>query len=336
MPLWSGGEWELMKNKLLVALLIVVFLSSAFDVALAAEQCPRCGGTGKITERQPCPTCQGSAASKPNIVLKRTLPGASSSQARVAASVSGVFHNEENFGVYGIATAQIKTPTETFENTSSRTYFPPKEDVTVTVTIEGVKYEPYWSYSIRVSEVENVECPDCGGTGYVSVVATCPDCGGTGVVSGFAGGLTNFEGVGGAVIGVAVVGAVVVAAFVVVKKKRLTEESLRRLSSYEFQDWVVKRLAANPSSQRDSYLGIDGYTLEGYPVQIRQEDDVGKRTIDSFAAAMARSKARNGTVVAFSFGKDAFEGVVKAKLNYRLEIKTVTVGELLASRDRTI
>ena len=65
----------------------------------------------------------------------------------------------------------------------------------------------------------------------MSVVTTCPDCGGTGVVSGFAGGLTNFEGVGGAVIGVAVVGAVVVAAVVVVKKRRVTEQSLRRLSS---------------------------------------------------------------------------------------------------------
>ena len=314
-----------------------VFIFSAFGVALAADQCPKCHGTGKITEREPCPTCQGSTASKPNVVLKGSLQiRDSSSPPRVTMSVSGVFHNEENFGVYGIVTGQIKTPTQTFSNTSSRTYFPPGEDVTVTVLIEGIEKEPYWSYSIKLTDADNVDCPDCGGTGYVSVVTTCPDCGGTGVVSGFAGGLTNFEGVGGAVIGVAVVGAVVVAAVVVVKKKRVTEQSLHRLSSYEFQDWVVKRLVGNSSSQKDSYLGIDAFTMEGYPIQIRQEDDVGKRVIDSFAAAMGRSKARNGTIVAFSFGKDAFEGLMKAKLNYRLEIKTVTVRELLASRDRTI
>ena len=60
-------------------------------------------------------------------------------------------------------------------------------------------------------------------------------------------------------------------------------------------------------------MGIDGFTDEGYPFQIRQEDDVGKRAIDSFAAAMGRSKARNGTIVAFSFGRDALEGVTRAK-----------------------
>jgi hypothetical protein len=327
---------SLVKSKLLVVLLTVVFVFSAFGVALAADQCPKCHGTGKITERQPCPTCQGSTASKPNVVLKGSLQIRDSSlPPRVATSVSGVFHNEEDFGVYGIVTGQIKTPTQTFSNTSSRTYFPPGEDVTVTVLIEGIEKEPYWSYSIKLTDVDNVDCPDCGGTGYVSVVTTCPDCGGTGVVSGFAGGLTNFEGVGGAVVGVAVVGAVVVASVVVVRKRRVTEESLRRLSSFEFQDWVAKRLG-NSSSQRDSYLGIDGYTVEGYPFQIRQEDDVGKRAIDNFATAVGRSKARSGTIVAFSFGRDALEAITRAKMNYRLEIKTVTVRELMASEKRTL
>lgn len=324
-----------MKSKLLVGLLIVVFVFSAFSVALAAaDECPRCGGTGKITERQPCPTCQGSAASKPNIVLKRTLARGNEPRERTAVFVSGVFHHEEDVGFYGIAVAQVITSTSTYTNTSSRTYFPPNEDTTVTVIVEGPDYEQHPSCNIRLSEVEDVSCPDCGGTGYVSVVTTCPDCGGTGVVSGFAGGLTNFEGVGGVVIGVAVVGAVVVASVVVVRKRRVTEESLRRLSSFEFQDWVAKRLG-NSSSQRDSYVGIDGFTAEGYPFQIRQEDDVGKRAIDSFATAVGRSKARSGTIVAFSFGRDALEAVTRAKMNYRLEIKTVTVRELMASEKRT-
>ena len=126
----------------------------------------------------------------------------------------------KDVGGYGIAVTQVKTsPTETYTNTSSRTYFPPNEDITVTVTVEGPDYSRYPQCFISLSEVEGISCPDCGGTGYVSAVTTCPDCGGTGVVSGFAGGLTNFEGVGGAVIGVAVVGAVVVAAVGVVKKK---------------------------------------------------------------------------------------------------------------------
>jgi hypothetical protein len=323
------------RNKLLIVLLIAVFLFSACEVALAADECPRCHGTGTITERQPCPTCHGTGVSTANMVLKRTLVEGTSRNMLPAVFVTGVFHNEGDEGSYGVAVAEVKTQTSTYTNTSSRTYFPPNEDTYVTVKVEGPAYDEHPACFMHLSETEGISCPDCDGTGYISVVITCPECGGTGVVSGFSVALPNFEGVGGAVIGVVVVGAVVAAAVVVTKKRRVTEESLRRLTSFEFQEWTVKRLLANPSSQKDSYLGIDAYTAEGYPVQIRQEDDIGKRTIDSFAAAMVRSKTRNGIIVAFSFGKDAFEGVVKARLNYRLEIKTVTVRELLASRDKT-
>lgn len=326
---------EIIVKRTLVALLIFALLLSTLEIAFAADECPRCDGTGKITTKQPCPTCQGASAADPSILRKKILPGAVSSQNRVAVSVSGVFHNEEIYGVYGIVTAQVRTPEETFTNTSSRTYFPPGEDVTVTLLVEGVQYQPYWSYFIEISEIDNVDCSDCGGTGYLSTVKTCLDCGGTGVQSGFAGGLANFGGVGGAVIGIVAVGAVVAVAFVLVRKRRVTEESLRRLTSFEFQEWVTKSLRGNPSSQKDAYSGIDAYTAEGYPVQIRQEDDVGKRFIDSFAASMARNKARTGTIVAFGFGKDAFEGILKARMNYRLEIKPVTVKELLTGREST-
>jgi hypothetical protein len=95
-------------------------------------------------------------------------------------------------------------------------------------------------------------------------------------------------------------------------------------------------MSANPASQRDTYLGVDAFSAEGYPVQIRQEDDVGKRAIGSFAVAVSRNKAKNGSIVAFSFGNDAYEGVMKARLNYRLEIKTVTIKELLANSDRPL
>jgi hypothetical protein len=327
---WSG---KFMKNRVITVSLVIVLLFSAFAITVAfADVCPRCNGTGKITGSQPCPTCQGSSSS-PAITKIGTQAGAYSKMPP-ATSVTGTFHNEGTVEVEATVTAQVKkSQTETFTNTVTAT-FPPGQDTTVTVKVDGVEFQPYCVCTINVEDSSVVNCPTCSGTGSVSAVVACPDCGGTGVVSGFAGGLSNLEGAGGAIIGVIVVGAVVVAGFFVVKKRRVTEQSLRRLSSFEFQDWVIKKLSANPSSQKDSYLGIDAYTMEGYPVQIRQDDDVGKRVIDSFAAAMARNKARTGTLVALSFGKDALEGVMKARLNYRLEIKTVTVKELLTSQSR--
>ena len=98
------------------------------------------------------------------VTLKRTFAWASESATGPATSVSGLFRNEEDVGAYGVATAQVKTSTATYTNTSAETYFPPHEDVTVTLIVEGIAYEQYLSCSIYLSEVESIGCPDCGGT----------------------------------------------------------------------------------------------------------------------------------------------------------------------------
>jgi hypothetical protein len=138
--------------------------------------------------------------------------------------------------------------------------------------------------------------------------------------------------IGGAAFGVAVFVGVAIAAFVVVKKRKVSEKDLRKLPPTEFQNWVIKKLAGKSSSLRDSHVGIDGYTIEGQPISIKQSDGIGRNVIENFAAAMGRIKAKNGIIVAFSFGSDAYTGIVRAKLNYRIEIKMVTVKELIEGR----
>ena len=323
-----------MKHRLFVVLLTFVLMVSVIGVVFA-DVCPRCHGTGKITTQVPCPTCNGAGVSSPDIVRKSYLPHDASVGAHRAVSIQGIFHNNGEASVTATVLGTVKvSQTQSYTNTTTAT-FPPNADTTVTVTVEGVDRQPYYAYFIEVTGYgTNPNCPTCGGTGYVTESITCPECQGTGVVNGLVGGIG--ADIVGPVAGVVIVGAVVAVGFLFVKKRRVTEQSLRRLASFEFQGWVVKKLQANPASQKDSYLGIDAYSTDGYPVQIRQEDDVGKRAIDSFAAALARSKARYGTIVAFGFGKDSVEGMMKARLNYRLEIKTVTVKELLGNRERTL
>lgn len=320
-----------MKHRLFVVLLTFVLMVSVIGVVFA-DVCPRCHGTGKITTQVPCPTCNGAGVSSPDIVRKSYLPHDASVGAHRAVSIQGIFHNNGEASVTATVLGTVKvSQTQSYTNTTIAT-FPPNADTTVTVTIDGVDKQPYYAYFIEVQGYgTNPNCPTCGGTGYITESITCPSCDGTGVL----GGGINADIVG-PVAGVVVVGAVVATGFFLVKKRRVTEQSLRRKAGFEFQAWVVNKLQANPASQKDSYLGIDAFTTDGYPLQIRQEDDVGKRAIDSFAAAVARSKARSGTMVAFGFGKDSFEGVMKARLNYRLEIKTVTVRELLTGRERTL
>ena len=107
------------------------------------------------------------------------------------------------------------------------------------------------------------------------------------------------------------------------------EEDLRKLPPFEFQNWVIKRLFGRVSTRRTSDMGIDGYTFEGNPVQVKQSDDVGRNVIDNFETAIRRMKANKGVIVAFSFGKGAYEEIARAKLHESLEIELLKVSDLL-------
>jgi hypothetical protein len=321
-----------MKTRVPAALLTVIVLFSVLNLASAAVQCPRCHGTGTITRSDPCQVCGGVVAPQPNISLKRHMAGASGTTAQPATSVTGIFHNAGEGGAYGFAAAQVSTTTKTYRNASERTYFPPNADTTVVVVVEGIAYAPYLACGIDLYDVKSDGCSACGGTGTVTVTIDCPDCGGTGFVAALPAGEGNSLVVIAAAVGVAAV--VVILAVFIVKRKRVTEKSLRRLPPSEFQNWVIQRLSGRASSQKESSMGIDGYTVEGYPLQIKQLGDVGRNVVDSFASAMGRSRARTGVIVAFSFDQGTFEGTVKAKLHYGFEIRTVTVRELIEGSGR--
>jgi hypothetical protein len=62
--------------------------------------------------------------------------------------------------------------------------------------------------------------------------------------------------VGGATIAFVIVG---LSGFLLVKKRRINESSLRRLSNSEFQQWVFKRIDSKPATAKDIAIGIDGF-----------------------------------------------------------------------------
>jgi len=315
--------------------------------------CSYCDGSGEITieEGGTCDYCSGSGTLEPTILLTSRFTWLSDGKVFVQVK----YRNEENVSTHGKVTAEVTAQINTYTATSSDTTFPPNEETEVTFTIEGIssadysKLQEQQMFSTRVTlDADNIVCTHCDGAGLGSVRSDCPKCGGTGIVdcptcssSAVDGGRQNGNlniplDVGGVAFGVAVVAGVAISAFVVVKKRKVSEKSLRRLSSSEFQEWVLKRLNGKSSSSRDSRMGIDGYTIEGQPVSIKQSDGVGRNVIDSFASAMGQSKAKNGLIVAFSFGDDAYTGKVRAKLTYGFEIQMVTVKNLIEGRNRML
>jgi DNA modification methylase len=111
---------------------------------------------------------------------------------------------------------------------------------------------------------------------------------------------------------------------------------LKKLPPFEFQNWVVAGyFLGRVSDRKSSDMGIDGYTSiqDGVnPIQVKQSEDVGRNVVDNFETAIRRAKKKKGYIVAFSFGRGAYEEAARVKNQEGLDIELKTVKELLDER----
>jgi hypothetical protein len=351
-----------MIRKLLTVILISLLFLSCFGLVLAKQvKCPTCDGVGSIE----CPTCQSSGVVNQGVGYKcENCSGAGTLTPRIwmrtmdapsahdgSTFITATFQNKEIVSVDATVTASI----DGHSVTSSVTTFPPFEDITLTIEVPYISTYSGFSLmqhtTVKATNVPEITCPYCDGTGSVYAskicpdchgagIVTCPDCDGTGYVdesivqqlqSGQSSGL-DLMLIGGVVAAVAVVGGGGFAGFLLLKKRRVSEKSLRRLSAAEFQAWVIKRLEGKTSASMDVSMGIDGYTSLNQPIQIRQSDGLGMNAVDLFASSVARKRAAGGVLVAFSFADDAIRGKVRARRSLNLDIQMMTVAELIEKR----
>jgi hypothetical protein len=348
-----------MKQKLLTALLIVVLVSSSIGLALAIKvKCPTCTGAGEIeclncdgtgyigeAESVECSHCSGTGQVKPNLMLSTMTAGTKAS----STDITAVYINREDNEINATITASL----DGHSVTSETTVFPPGEDVTIELSIP---YNSHYTSTMLLTHIEmsqnadEVSCSYCNGTGTVNEgrvctkcdakgKITCTDCGGSGYVTEGAVVNSSKNGSGvdwgliitiGAVVMVVVL--VSVGGFVFIKKRRVSEANLKRLSSREFQQWVLKRLDGKPGTSKDTAMGIDGFSRLNLPISIKQTDAVSMNAIDLFAASLAKNRSTGGLMVSFGFGDDAIRGKVRARTNYRLNIELMTVKELIEGR----
>jgi DNA modification methylase len=89
---------------------------------------------------------------------------------------------------------------------------------------------------------------------------------------------------------------------------------LKALPPFEFQNWCVGALGGTVNPKKVGDMGIDGFTfMNRYPIQVKQSEHVGRNVVDNFETAMQRVKQDMGYIIAFSFGKGAYEEVAEAK-----------------------
>ena len=109
----------------------------------------------------------------------------------------------------------------------------------------------------------------------------------------------------------------------VVRDLPWTEDKLRRLPPFEFENWAVIALGGIPNKAQVGDMGIDGriYPVSAvpqkrgadqfqfmdvwYPIQVKQKDKVGRPDIDSFEAVMMREDRQKGFFVSFEFTSTA-------------------------------
>lgn len=108
----------------------------------------------------------------------------------------------------------------------------------------------------------------------------------------------------------------------VVRDLPRSEEQLRKMPPFEFENWAVIALGGIKNKAQVGDMGIDGriYPTHSmpvtkadhlgfmdvwYPIQVKQKDKAGRPDIDAFEAAMMRENRTKGFFISFAFSRDA-------------------------------
>jgi DNA modification methylase len=111
----------------------------------------------------------------------------------------------------------------------------------------------------------------------------------------------------------------------VVRDLPWTEEKLRKIPPFEFENWAVIALGGIPNKAKVGDMGIDGriypvssmpqkrsdelmelsFMDDWAPVQVKQKDKAGRPDIDSFEAVLMRENRKKGFFVSFDYTSDA-------------------------------
>jgi DNA modification methylase len=113
---------------------------------------------------------------------------------------------------------------------------------------------------------------------------------------------------------------------------------VKKLEPHEFENWVIiDKMRAYRSRKKVGDMGLDGYLTRNlyHPdagIQVKQSEGVGRNVIDNFETALKRAGYKNGYIIAFSFSKGAYEEVARIKNKEGLDIKLITVEDLLEKK----
>ncbi len=112
-----------------------------------------------------------------------------------------------------------------------------------------------------------------------------------------------------------------------------TIATLREMDGFEFEDWIIQQIDGKPSARQVHDYGIDGYTKDNLPVQVKNwGHNVGRNVIDNFQSAIRRDNKKGGEIYSFGFVKNAVEEVASIEKKHGLEIRLIEIEKFLIAK----
>ncbi len=128
-----------------------------------------------------------------------------------------------------------------------------------------------------------------------------------------------------------------------------TEEKLRAIPPFEFENWAVIALGGRKNKVQVGDKGIDGRIFpvssldnvrkagadelaieeHWFPIQVKQKDKAGRPDIDAFETAMRRAKCEKGFFVSFDYSEDAMHEIGRFFTEEHRVIVPLTVRDIL-------
>lgn len=133
----------------------------------------------------------------------------------------------------------------------------------------------------------------------------------------------------------------------VVRDLPQSEQTLRAMPHFEFENWAVIALGGIPNKTKTGDRGIDGRIYPAaaiphggersqfdfmdvwYPVQVKQKDKAGRPDIDPFETVMERENRTKGFFVAFDFTSGALAEIRSFRKRTGRVIVPLTVREII-------
>jgi len=117
-------------------------------------------------------------------------------------------------------------------------------------------------------------------------------------------------------------------------------DTLRYKDAFEFESWIIQQFGGVPQNRKGGDKGIDGKTSDGVPIQVKRSDNIGVNVIKNFSVSAKQydktlfeknEKAGNpvGYIIAFSFGKGAYEEAARLKNDENITIRLVKADEIV-------